>query len=105
MHVGGTLVADVRALPQVLHDLAARERALLRREQGEEAELRGREPDDVAVDARLVTREVELDCADAPEGRAAVEPPADAPTTATSNPDCAEVTPFGSVPAPPPPER
>src|ERR671937_1035745 len=64
--VAGALVADVRAVPEVLHDLAPRVHPLgLLREEREQAELRGREADRPPVEADLVPVHVELERADA----------------------------------------
>src|SRR5919199_2734675 len=74
--VAGALVADVRRVPEVLHDLAAAVDPLgLLREEGEETELRGREPDRLPVDPYLVPVDVELERSDAADGapRGAVE--------------------------------
>src|SRR2546421_8560805 len=69
--VAGALVADVRAVPQVLHDLAAAVDALgLLGEEGEQAELRRRQPDRVAVDPHLVPGDVELERANAADAEA-----------------------------------
>src|SRR5215217_8449992 len=61
MDVGGSLVADVAALPQVLHDLAPRERPVLGGEEGEQPELGRRQPHRLAGDPCLVTCEVDLE--------------------------------------------
>src|ERR687885_790898 len=74
--VACALVADVRRVPEVLHDLAAAVDPLgLLREEGEETELRRREPDRLPVDPNLVPVDVELERPDAADGaaRGAVE--------------------------------
>ena len=68
--VAGSLVSDVRALPEVLHDLLAAEDALwLTREQVEEPELGRCQRDQVSIDAYLVTDWIEFEAADS-TGRA-----------------------------------
>src|SRR5919198_5029071 len=60
--VARALVADVRRVPEVLHDLAPRVDPLgLLREEGEQAELGGREADRLPVDLYLVPVDVELE--------------------------------------------
>src|SRR5215208_3903354 len=67
VHVCSPLVADVLALPEVLHDLSPRVHLLwLFGEEGEEPELRRRQPHVLVVDAHLVPDEIELQPADAP---------------------------------------
>src|ERR687888_894874 len=69
--VARALVADVRAVPEVLRDLAAGVDALgLLGEEGEQAELRGREPDRPPVDPDLVAVHVELERADTADAAA-----------------------------------
>src|SRR5919197_2278455 len=74
--VACTLVADVRRVPEVLNDLApAADPLRLLREEGEETELRRREPDRLPVDPNFVPVDVELERPDAADGaaRGAVE--------------------------------
>src|SRR5919202_3614757 len=69
--VAGALVAYVRRVPEVLHDLAAAVDPLgLLREKGEEAELRRSQPDRPPVDADLVPVHVVLERADAVDAAA-----------------------------------
>ena len=66
MDVAGPLVADVLALPEVLHELTTREHALgLGDEQGEELELGRRHVPRLAVDHHDVSVRVELQAAGA----------------------------------------
>src|SRR2546429_135304 len=74
--VARALVADVRAVPEVLHDLAPAVDALgLLREEREQAELRGGQADRPPVDPDVVPVHVELERADSAHGaaRCAVE--------------------------------
>src|SRR5947209_15370970 len=69
--VARTLVAHVRAVPEVLHDLAPAVHALgLLREEREQAELRRRQADRLAVDPDFVPVDVELERPDAPDAAA-----------------------------------
>src|SRR2546423_15421497 len=69
--VARALIADVRRVPEVLHDLAPGVDPLrLLREEGEQAELRRREPDRPPVDPHLVPVDVELERADAADAAA-----------------------------------
>src|SRR3954449_13606368 len=69
--VARALVADVRAVPQVLHHLAAREDLLgLAGEEREQLELRRREPDRLPLRLHRVADGVDLEAAD-PHDRAA----------------------------------
>src|SRR5919199_6113796 len=69
--VARALVADVRRVPEVLHDLAPAVDMLgLLGEKGEQAELRPREPDRLPLDPDLVPVHVELERADAADGAA-----------------------------------
>src|SRR5437588_202 len=69
--VACALVADARAVPEVLHDLAAAVDPLgLLREEGEQAELGRGQADGPPVDPDLVAVHVELERADAPHAAA-----------------------------------
>src|SRR5919197_3840080 len=69
--VARALVADVRAVPEVLHDLAPGVDALgLLGEEREQAELRRGEADRPPVDPHLVPVDVELERADAADASA-----------------------------------
>ena len=60
MCVARAFVADVGALPEVLHDLAAREDATgVAGEQCEQVVLRGRERDRIAIGGYLVLDDVD----------------------------------------------
>src|SRR5205823_30591 len=74
--VARALVAHVRRVPEVLHDLAPAVDALgLLGEEGEQTELRRREADRLRVDPNLVPVHVELERPDAADAsaRGAVE--------------------------------